>query len=190
MDHESLKERTIAQQEERQKDYLVGYLGDKVSIDNLDLVLKTNFKEAFDPAKLAIRYTPLLSYYDYIVGDISADQLRLKGFYKDDRQAVATDSKIFTFEDYLYEYVNFGAPYFILENLTPRERPVHKNRHHRRRRPASNHPGKDKEQTASKAHEQHKPASPANKNRHRRSNHKKTTNNNSNRHQFTIKEKS
>ncbi|CAH1852330.1 YutD family protein [Convivina praedatoris] len=119
MDHETLKERTIAQQAERQKAFEVGYLDDKVTIDHLDLQLVTNFKSAFDPIKLAVRYTPLLARYDYLVGDISADQLRLKGFYKNSR-AVPGENKIFALEDYLYEYVNFGAPYFVLENLTPR----------------------------------------------------------------------
>ena len=39
-----------------------------------------DFKSAFDLDMLAVRYTPLLAQYDYIVGDISAEQLRLKGF--------------------------------------------------------------------------------------------------------------
>lgn len=120
MNHETLKERTLAQQEERKKAYEVGYLADRVTIDNLDLTLVTDVKNAFDPGKLAIRYTPLLARYDYLVGDISAEQLRLKGFYKNSR-SVPNENKIFTLEDYLYEYVNFGAPYFVLENETPRQ---------------------------------------------------------------------
>ncbi|GAP00474.1 YutD family protein [Fructobacillus ficulneus] len=123
MDHESLKERTLNQQAEREQEFEINVFGDEVTIDGLSLTLQENFKEAFDPAKLAIRYTPLLKQYDYIVGDISADQLRLRGFYQDDR-SVTADQKISALADYLYEYVNFGAPYFVLANNAPAFRPV------------------------------------------------------------------
>ncbi|QSB51232.1 YutD family protein [Leuconostoc falkenbergense] len=121
MDHETLKEKTIAQQAERKSVYRVTRRGDEIEIDRLTLELVDNFKDAFDVDKLAIRYTPLLAQYDYIVGDISAEQLRLKGFYHNDKP-VANQDKIQTLQDYLYEYVNFGAPYFVLENINPRVR--------------------------------------------------------------------
>ncbi|WP_420842362.1 YutD-like domain-containing protein [Fructobacillus americanaquae] len=123
MNHESLKERTITQQAEREKEFQVSVFGDEITIDGLKLTLQENFKDAFDASKLAIRYTPLLKQYDYIVGDISADQLRLRGFYQDDREVTA-DQKISALADYLYEYVNFGAPYFVLSNATHSFRPV------------------------------------------------------------------
>ncbi|GMA70643.1 hypothetical protein GCM10025879_18890 [Leuconostoc litchii] len=119
MDHETLKERTLKQQEERKSTYEVKKLGNEVEIDRLTLEIVENFKDAFDVEKLAIRYTPLLAQYDYIVGDISADQLRLKGFYNNDK-SVNNQDKIQSLQDYLYEYVNFGAPYFVLENVNPR----------------------------------------------------------------------
>ncbi len=123
MNHESLKERTITQQAEREKEFQVSVFGDEITIDGLKLTLQENFKDAFDASKLAIRYTPLLKQYDYIVGDISADQLRLRGFYQEDREVTA-DQKISALADYLYEYVNFGAPYFVLSNAAPAFRPV------------------------------------------------------------------
>lgn len=123
MDHESLKERTINQQAEREKEFQVSVFGDEITIDGLKLTLQENFKDAFDPTKLAVRYTPLLKQYDYIVGDLSADQLRLRGFYQEDRDVTA-DQKITALADYLYEYVNFGAPYFVLTNNAPAFRPV------------------------------------------------------------------
>ncbi|QEA58466.1 DUF1027 domain-containing protein [Leuconostoc koreense] len=137
MDHDTLKERTRKQQEERKGSYKVKKLGNEVEIDRLTLEIVEDFKDAFDEDKLAIRYTPLLAQYDYIVGDISAEQLRLKGFYNNDR-AVNNHDTIQHLQDYLYEYVNFGAPYFVLENINPRvpeisERPKNKNKskHHR-----------------------------------------------------------
>ncbi|MDI6552823.1 YutD family protein [Leuconostoc falkenbergense] len=130
MDHETLKEKTIAQQAERKSVYRVTRRGDEIEIDRLTLELVDNFKDAFDVDKLAIRYTPLLAQYDYIVGDISAEQLRLKGFYHNDKP-VANQDKIQTLQDYLYEYVNFGAPYFVLENINPRVREPRENISHK-----------------------------------------------------------
>ena len=130
MDHETLKEKTIAQQAERKSVYRVTRRGDEIEIDRLTLELVDNFKDAFDVDKLAIRYTPLLAQYDYIVGDISAEQLRLKGFYHNDK-SVANQDKIQTLQDYLYEYVNFGAPYFVLENINPRVREPRENTSHK-----------------------------------------------------------
>lgn len=119
MDRELLKVKTLAQQEERKNAYQIIRRGDEIEIDRLTLELVDNFKDAFDVEKLAVRYTPLLAKYDYIVGDISADQLRLKGFYQNSKK-VAFENKIMALQDYLYEYVNFGAPYFVLENVNPR----------------------------------------------------------------------
>ncbi|MCC8439429.1 MULTISPECIES: YutD family protein [Leuconostoc] len=130
MDHDTLKEKTIAQQAERKSVYRVTRRGDEIEIDRLTLELVDNFKDAFDVDKLAIRYTPLLAQYDYIVGDISAEQLRLKGFYHNDK-SVANQDKIQTLQDYLYEYVNFGAPYFVLENINPRVREARENTSHK-----------------------------------------------------------
>lgn len=119
MDRDTLKERTRLQQEERKSAYKINQEANEIEIDKLTLELVENFKNAFDADMLAVRYTPLMAQYDYIVGDISADQLRLKGFYQNDRN-VSEQQKIMTLQDYLYEYVNFGAPYFVLENINPR----------------------------------------------------------------------
>ncbi|QEA32881.1 DUF1027 domain-containing protein [Leuconostoc carnosum] len=149
MDHETLKERTILQQEERKKAYQVIVQDNEVEIDKLILILVENFKSAFDADKLAIRYTPLLAQYDFLVGDISAGQLRLKGFYNNSKTNVKQD-QIDALQDYLYEYVNFGAPYFVLENINPRkvekEKPSRNKRRSRdkNRRDTANHHTKPK----------------------------------------------
>ena len=56
---------------------------------------------------------------DYIVGDWSNEQLRLRGFYKDDRP-VTDAEKISRLEDYLLEYCSYGCAYFVLENQAPK----------------------------------------------------------------------
>ena len=93
MDRDTLKERTLLQQAERKQAYAITRQGDEIEIDRLTLELVEDFKSAFDLDMLAVRYTPLLAQYDYIVGDISAEQLRLKGFYRNDKNVANDDKK-------------------------------------------------------------------------------------------------
>ncbi len=65
-------------------------------------------KEAFDVKTFNERYVDYLDQYVYIVGDLSADMLRLKGFGEKD------NDKIF---DYLIESSTPNAPYFILKRV-------------------------------------------------------------------------
>ncbi len=159
MDRDTLKERTLLQQEERKKAYQITRTGDEIEIDRLTLELVEDFKAAFDLDKLAVRYTPLLAQYDYIVGDISAEQLRLKGFYRNDK-TVANQDKIEALQDYLYEYVNFGAPYFVLENVNPRplEPETRQKSNNRSRKNNRRRPQNDKDKPVNKTQVAHKSA--------------------------------
>ena len=60
--------------------------------------------------------TSILNKYDYIVGDWGFEQLRLKGFFRDDMKDVQRSQTIGAVQDYLYEYCNFGCAYFIIKN--------------------------------------------------------------------------
>ena len=55
--------------------------------------LSIDHREGFDPEALAGRYTSILSKYDYIVGDWGYDQLRLKGFYRNNNSKVPKTRK-------------------------------------------------------------------------------------------------
>ncbi len=85
-----------------------------------------NERDALDLESLRKKYDPYLDQYDYLVGDVSSEHLRLKGFYKDGPRT-AIDKKEMAIVDYLTEYCNPGGPYFILE-LT---HPVHYYQHQR-----------------------------------------------------------
>ena len=82
---------------------------------NIEYKLIENFKEAFDIAMMEERYTDYLLKYDYIVGDIAYEKLRLRGFYDDHRKGIPIDMKISNLEDYLIEFCNFGSKYFVFE---------------------------------------------------------------------------
>ena len=61
------------------------------------------------------RYSEVLDRYDYIVGDWGYNQLRLKGFYRDNHPKVAKDSTFSSMSDYINEYCNFGCAHFVLQ---------------------------------------------------------------------------
>lgn len=92
-----------------------------------------NYKDALDLDKLREKYDPFLDQYDYLVGDVASDHLRLKGFF-DDRRRVRMDQRFQTMADYVTEYVNPGSPYFVLKSLSPAPAgPKHRTRRHHRR---------------------------------------------------------
>lgn len=88
--------------------------------EGIDLMIVDNVKEAFDLLAFEQRFTTFMLKFDYIVGDWGNEQLRLKGFYKDERTS-NKDLRISHLEDYLLEYCNYGCAYFVLENLAPQE---------------------------------------------------------------------
>lgn len=88
-----------------------------IIIDGFPYKLVENYHDGFQIDKLKARFSPILTKYDYIVGDIGYDQLRLRGFYKEDNNKVPSCRKINQLQDYLYEYCDFGCSYFVLKNL-------------------------------------------------------------------------
>lgn len=61
------------------------------------------------------RYSEVLERYDYIIGDWGYNQLRLKGFFRDNHMKATKDSAYSGMSDYINEYCNFGCAYFVLE---------------------------------------------------------------------------
>ena len=74
-------------------------------------VLK-DYKEALEIKTFNDRYVSYLNRYLYIVGDYSADMLRLKGF---------TKSNYETIPDYLMESCTPNAPYFVIRRVHPEQ---------------------------------------------------------------------
>lgn len=72
-------------------------------------------RTAWNPEMFRDRYSEVLDRYDYIVGDWGYNQLRLKGFFRDNNPKSTKDSALSSVMDYINEYCNFGCAYFILE---------------------------------------------------------------------------
>jgi len=154
MDRERMKELAEEQFLKRQQATTItsGDTPEIIFINERSYRLVHDYRDAYDQAKLAARFSDFLEKYDYLVGDIAADQLRLHGFYKDGATGVARSQQITALQDYLYEEINFGAPYFVLENLEPHdvdegedEPPVRRKRRRPRRpsAPSKHQPAKN-----------------------------------------------
>ncbi|MCR2802331.1 YutD family protein [Paenibacillus soyae] len=72
-------------------------------------------RNGWNPEAFRNRYSEVLERYDYIIGDWGYNQLRLKGFFRDNHQKATKDSVYSAASDYINEYCNFGCAYFILE---------------------------------------------------------------------------
>lgn len=75
------------------------------------------YRDAWKPDLFRERYSEVLDRYDFIVGDWGYNQLRLRGFYKDDHPKATKETSISSLQDYLQEYCNFGCAYFVIERV-------------------------------------------------------------------------
>nr|WEJ76003.1 YutD family protein [Streptococcus suis] len=121
-------------------------VGEKVVSENIELDLLEDYKEAFDQTIFGQRFSPLMLKFDFIVGDWGNEQLRLKGFYKDDKN-VKSDLKISRLDDYLTEYCNFGCAYFVLANPNPQDLPAEEEDRPRRKRSRSRNRNRNQQRT-------------------------------------------
>lgn len=94
-------------------------VGDKtlISINNVQYEVMEERNEGFEEEAFKSRYSEILDKYDYIVGDWSYGQLRLKGFFEDNNQRATFETKISSFQEYLYEFCSFGCRYFVLKKI-------------------------------------------------------------------------
>ncbi|HEM3019717.1 TPA: DUF1027 domain-containing protein [Streptococcus suis] len=121
-------------------------VGDKVVSENIELDLLEDYKNAFDQTIFGQRFSQLMFKFDYIVGDWGNEQLRLRGFYTDDKN-VKSDLKISRLDDYLTEYCNFGCAYFVLANPNPQDLPAEEENRPRRKRSRSRNRNRNQPRT-------------------------------------------
>ena len=77
-------------------------------------VLKEHRTE-FDPKQFNEKIVQVLLKYDFLVGDIADERLRLKGFYHNKRRNVDSDKRASTIEKYIKESCNYMCSYYVLE---------------------------------------------------------------------------
>lgn len=151
MDRKDLEALVAEQREKREPSAEVVRVDEThLQINGHGYEIVANEHDGFNLEEFAQRYSTILSKYDYLVGDWGFEQLRLKGFYAEDR-AGAKQNQIDAVQDYLYESCNFGCAYFILHNLDAK--PIQKPRRNRSRRRNNNHNGNGENKAARKGNQ-------------------------------------
>ncbi len=89
-----------------------------VTIGEKNYLLIENYKEAFQEEEFKKRYTNYFEPYDYIVGDIAYNKLRLKGFYDSKNKKVSAINNFEHLKKYLKENCAYDCKYFILKKQT------------------------------------------------------------------------
>ncbi|PSL44445.1 uncharacterized protein YutD [Salsuginibacillus halophilus] len=87
------------------------------TVQNQQFELIEDYREGWDETAFQERYSEVLNKYDYVVGDWGHEQLRLRGFFRDDHKKATFDTKASAIYDYIIEYCNFGCAYFVVKNL-------------------------------------------------------------------------
>ncbi|MFV8826594.1 YutD family protein [Alkalihalobacterium sp. APHAB7] len=88
-----------------------------VRVQGLSFEIIEDVRNGWNEEEFIERYSDVLNKYDYIVGDWGYSQLRLRGFFEDANKKSNYENKISTLSEYLYEYCNFGCPYFVLKRV-------------------------------------------------------------------------
>lgn len=104
-----------------------------IRIEDKKFEIVKDYRDAFDAERLGERYSEILNKYDYIVADWGFEQIRLKGFYDNRNRKVPQDQRIGNLQDYLYEYCNFGCPYFVLQRMDDKKERTKPNKPKKRR---------------------------------------------------------
>lgn len=92
-----------------------------ITINHMHFELIEDYRDAFDEKQFVDKYSEVLNKYDYVVGDIGYEKLRLAGFFRDSKTKAERDKKFSAIQDYLYEYCNFGCAYFVVRKLSKSE---------------------------------------------------------------------
>ena len=89
----------------------------EVNIEDKTYELLTNYKEAFNEEEFKEKYTDYFYDYDYIVGDIAYNKLRLKGFYDAKNKKVNKINNFNNLDTYLKNNCAVECRYFVLKKI-------------------------------------------------------------------------
>ena len=87
----------------------------KIILNNNNYELLHNYKDAFDEEEVKDKFTEYFNDYDYIIGDIAYNKLRLKGFYNENNPKVNKINNYKNIDNYLKENCAVDCRYFVLK---------------------------------------------------------------------------
>ena len=89
----------------------------EIITDSNKYELIINHKNGFDKDEFISKCTDYFDDYDYIVGDIAYNKLRLKGFYESTNPKVKELNNYKNLEKYLKENCASDCKYFVLKKI-------------------------------------------------------------------------
>ena len=89
-----------------------------IEINNYKYELIKNYRDAFNRQELEDRLTDYFYDYDYVVGDIAYNKLRLKGFYDDSNKKSKKINNYKFVDDYLMKNCANDCRHFIIRKIT------------------------------------------------------------------------
>ena len=89
----------------------------KMVINDKEYEVVENHNATIDEAELQEKLTDYFANYDYILGDIAYNKLRLKGFNEKGNQNYNAINAYEIIHDYINKYCAYGCKYFILKQI-------------------------------------------------------------------------
>lgn len=88
-----------------------------VKVENIGYEIIKDYRNAFNEEEFVSKCTDYFFEYDYVVGDIAYDKLRLKGFYEDENKKSKKINKISGLDEYLKNKCAYGCKYFVAKKI-------------------------------------------------------------------------
>ena len=89
----------------------------EITIDNKKYELIKNYRDAYNEEEFLKCFTDYFYDYDYIVGDIAYNKLRLKGFYDSNNKNVSKINNYNDVEKYLINNCASDCKHFIVKKV-------------------------------------------------------------------------
>ena len=88
-----------------------------ITLNNNEYEIIKNYRDAYNEDELESKFTEYFYDYDYVVGDIAYNKLRLKGFY-DEKNKKAKKLNNYKFvDDYLKKNCANDCRHFIIKKI-------------------------------------------------------------------------
>ncbi len=87
--------------------------------NEMQFELIENKRDCFDEEVFKEKYTEVLDKYDYVLGDVVDNQLRLKGFY--DESSKSFENNISYVAYYLHAFCSYGTAYYVIKKTAKKQ---------------------------------------------------------------------
>ncbi len=88
-----------------------------IEVNNQKYEILNNYKEALNKEELEAKLTDYFDDYDYIVGDIAYNKLRLKGFNDKTNPNFKEINDVSTVDEYIKNSCAYGCKWFMLKKI-------------------------------------------------------------------------